>query len=85
MKTTALLKQTVSFLLILIIPAICAGKTIYVSPSGNDANNGNIQHPFKTIRYAIEKMNNNDTCMVRKGIYREEIVIDKNGITLCAY
>jgi hypothetical protein len=49
-------------------PSIC---TFAVSPDGNDANDGSVEHPYKTIQKAIEVSHPGDVICVREGTYRE--------------
>jgi Right handed beta helix region/Chondroitinase B len=51
----------------------------YVSPSGNDSNIGNIDKPFKTIQFAVDKLKPGDTCYVREGIYKECVKLNISG------
>ncbi|MCK9413725.1 MAG: T9SS type A sorting domain-containing protein [Prolixibacteraceae bacterium] len=77
--------KIIFYLFVLFAPFICAGRTYYVAPSGLDANNGRINTPFRTISNAIGHMATGDSCILMEGTYREKIVIDKDGIVLCAY
>ena len=52
----------------------------YVSPNGNDSNNGTLSAPYKTIARAIAKSNPGDTILVRGGTYQEAIRISKFGV-----
>ncbi len=55
-------------------------QTYYVSPDGNDDNNGSIKSPFKTIQKAADKMEAGDICYIRKGIYRGNVILKKDGV-----
>ncbi|AYD39807.1 cell wall-binding protein [Clostridium fermenticellae] len=46
-------------------------KTLYVSPSGNDKNNGSKNSPFKTIQAGLDALNPGDTLLIRGGVYKE--------------
>jgi hypothetical protein len=49
-------------------------RTYYVSPAGDDANDGlSVDSPFRTIRRASSVMTAGGTCLIREGIYRETI------------
>ncbi len=49
-------------------------RTWYVSPAGDDANDGqSIDTPFRTIRQASSVMTAGSRCLIREGIYRETI------------
>lgn len=62
----------------------------YVSPGGDDGNNGTAGAPFKTIAKASLVMTAGDTCYLRAGTYRETITpvnsgTDGNEMTYQAY
>lgn len=51
-----------------------AVKDYYVSSAeGNDSNNGDIDHPFKTIKKASSCLQPGDTLNLRGGVYRETV------------
>ena len=52
---------------------------IYVATNGDDANNGTIESPYKTFSKAISVMSAGDVCIIREGVYEEELSINKNG------
>ena len=49
----------------------------FVSPAGNDAHNGNIDQPFRTVSQAVSVMKPGDTCFIREGRYHEQVVLDR--------
>ena len=51
----------------------------YVSPSGNDSNDGSKAKPFATITCAAKKVEAGDTVKILPGLYREEIKFSKKG------
>jgi len=51
----------------------------YISENGNNANTGSSSSPFKTIAYALTKLNDNDELILKAGTYRE--VIKANHLT----
>jgi len=55
--------------------------TFYVSPIGNDFNNGTISAPWKTIQASIDKLKKNSTLIVKRGVYHEKVILfgDKNS------
>ncbi len=57
------------FLAILLITKILFSKTFYVSTTGDDKNNGDINHPFKTLQKAINLVKPGDKVYIREGIY----------------
>lgn len=65
--------------LILLMSGLMYGKTIYVATNGNDANNGTINSPYKTLNKAISVLTAGDVCIIRGGLYQEPFVISKNG------
>ncbi len=58
---------------------IIAQNTYYVSPSGNDANNGSSSNPWLTIQGAVNNASvvNGDTIIVRDGTYNENVNVTK--------
>jgi parallel beta-helix repeat protein len=44
---------------------------LWVSPAGNDKNNGSAQAPFRTLRHAISKLKAGDTLYLTDGEYRD--------------
>ncbi|AND64475.1 hypothetical protein AX766_08630 [Flavobacterium covae] len=61
----------------------CASPTnYYVSPSGNDANPGTKDFPWKTIQHSLNNMPANSTLNVGSGVYNEKIQIPVNNITI---
>ncbi|MDO6800820.1 right-handed parallel beta-helix repeat-containing protein [Wenyingzhuangia sp. 1_MG-2023] len=61
------------------ISTIAFAKDIYVSTTGDDNNNGSITNPYKTFSKAVSVMSAGDVCIIREGIYEQELVVDKNG------
>ena len=69
-----------------------SGKKYYVSVNGDDRGKGSKSKPFRTFAKALKKLKPGDTLYVRKGTYKENIVIpakccgtkDKY-ITICSY
>ncbi len=51
----------------------------YVSPDGIDINPGNFNKPWKTISYAVNKLQAGDSLLIRGGIYQEMIEIKNSG------
>lgn len=73
-------------------PIVTAAQThtYYVAATGNDAANGAIGTPMRTINYALGKANPGDSVIVRGGSYVEKVAFKKSGrldklITLKAY
>jgi len=58
----------------------------YVSPSGNDANNGGISSPFASIQKAVDVAASNDVIYLRAGTYNQSTnIFGKAGITITSY
>src|SRR5215469_755036 len=51
----------------------------YVSPTGNDAARGNVQHPFATIQHAADVASAGDTIFIKGGTYRETVTVPHSG------
>jgi hypothetical protein len=59
----------------------------YVSTSGNDANNGSISSPYKTISACINYVNTlsanvNVSINLASGTYNEAVLINKSGVSI---
>jgi len=54
-------------------------KELYVSSAGNDRNPGSKKNPLKTIQKAVNLANPGTTIYVRKGVYKEQVVIRNSG------
>ena len=53
--------------------------TYYVSLLGSDINPGTHAAPLRTIQAAADRMRPGDTCVVRGGTYRENVVLTQGG------
>lgn len=71
-------KPTILFF-ILMMPAFMLAQNIYVATNGNDSNNGSITSPYKTFSKAVSMMSAGKTCIIRGGVYEEELLINKSG------
>jgi hypothetical protein len=60
-------------------------QTFYVSVTGNDANNGSQQSPFRTIAKALTTSNAGAEIIVRAGTYNEALRVEKQNITIRAF
>ncbi len=65
---------------ILVSGIAIAGTTYYVSPAGDDTNDG-ITLPWATIQHGVESLSQGDTLIVQEGIYYEPqgIMIDNDS------
>ena len=58
----------------------------YVSPSGNDANSGNLlSTPWKTITKAANTLVAGDTVYIRAGTYKEQVTPKNSGNAISGY
>jgi hypothetical protein len=60
--------------IVLFATACSRGATYYVSTTGNDANAGNVGHPFKTLNKAVTVLTPGDTLLISGGTYSESLV-----------
>jgi len=60
-------------------PPLGTVHTHYVDDTGNDANSGNITHPWLTIQHAANTVVAGDTVYVREGTYNETVTITADG------
>ncbi len=56
-----------------------SGKVLWVATTGDDANGGSTDKPFRTIGKAVEAAGPGDVIYVRAGTYTESIGINKSG------
>ena len=77
MKTTQLFKTYVGVVIIALAVGLLkstAATSYYISPSGNDSNNGDINNPFKNVQRAFNGSSSSakpgDTVYLRSGVYR---------------
>jgi hypothetical protein len=66
------------------------GAAFYVAPTGRDSNPGTLARPWQTIEKAVETLRPGQRAFVRRGIYRENVQLNRPGtatrpITLAAY
>jgi hypothetical protein len=69
-------------LLLLLSLSAYSQANYYVSPTGNNANNGSLSSPWKTIQHALNTVPTNSVINVLTGVYTEKLRIPINGITL---
>ncbi|MEO7715593.1 MAG: right-handed parallel beta-helix repeat-containing protein [Capsulimonas sp.] len=67
------------------VRASAAGKTYYVSATGNNANAGTLALPFRNIQYAANLVAPGDTVYVRGGTYKEQVKIRRSGSAAGGY
>ncbi|HUS59237.1 MAG TPA: right-handed parallel beta-helix repeat-containing protein [Planctomycetota bacterium] len=82
-KAAIHLQSAVCFWFALIAAVHFADATDYhvAAATGNDANAGTEQQPFRTIQRAADVMAAGDTCIVHEGIYRETVTPARSGKT----
>lgn len=74
------MKNKIYYILVLVILGFkIQAKEVYVAPNGNDSNAGTLNSPFKTFVKAVSVMNPGDVCIIRGGVYHEELSVNKNG------
>jgi parallel beta-helix repeat protein len=74
-----LCKVAVAMLSFTLFSAVGNAATYYVSTSGNDANNGALSTPFKTISHGSAVAQAGDTVYVRAGVYGDLVRISSKG------
>ena len=78
-KEALLMSQNVSTLLQEIIVLEEEAGGYYVSPTGNDANSGLINSPWKTIQKAADNVNPGDRVHIMPGTYFERVLLKISG------
>ena len=75
-----IMKQFCFVLVVLCFSTVLFPQTVYyVSPTGNDANDGSIATPWKTIQKAANTVTAGSTVNVRAGTYTEVVTINVSG------
>ena len=64
--------RIVGFILFLSCTSLADAATYYISFDGSDNNSGTIEQPFRTIKYAVSKLEPGDILYIRGGDYRED-------------
>ena len=63
-------KKTILLFILILSHSFIHAKTYYVSQSfGSDNFTGDFKNPFQTLKIGLEKLNENDTLLIREGIY----------------
>jgi hypothetical protein len=86
-KILIVMKKLIFTLCFFALIGLLSAQTFYVSTSGNDANPGTIDRPFRSIQRGL---NAGGTVLLRAGIYYERPWFEKSGLstapcTLAAY
>lgn len=69
--------------LLLLIPApASAAQTYYVSTSGDDSQPGTFSQPFRTVQRAADLVAPGDSVLIRSGVYREYLTVERSGAPL---
>lgn len=66
-------------LLVISMATTALAETYYVATDGSDENPGNKVAPMRTIQKAANLARAGDTILVRKGVYREPVVLQFSG------
>ena len=67
------------FFILFFTGSFVSAQNIYVATDGDDSNSGTEASPFKTFSKAVSVMSAGDVCIIKGGIYEEELIINKNG------
>jgi hypothetical protein len=62
--------------------ALAQGASLYVSPTGSDANDGSAPadgKALRTVQAAVDRAQPGDTVLLRGGVYRETVVFPRSG------
>ena len=65
-----------------VFPCIVLGGVFFVSPQGDNQNQGSEAHPWRTVQYAIDHARAGDTVYVRQGTYYESLRFNNYSGTL---
>ena len=70
--------------------AASTGQSYYVATTGDDANPGTLEQPWRTVQHAVDRLLPGDTVFLRAGVYHEHVRVTRSGetgayLTLAAY
>ncbi len=68
-----------------LLVTLSSGKNIYVDCTYSGEGAGSLANPFITIQEAVNVAIEGDMVLIRKGIYRETVIIKSNGVTIMPY
>jgi len=74
-----LVLQITLSLQLIFMSSVLLANNYYISPKGNDNNEGTLEHPFATIQKAASMMKAGDVCYIREGIYHETVTPVNSG------
>lgn len=64
----------------LILVVALSGRSLFVSPAGDDAADGSKARPWRTIAHAADASRPGDTISLGPGLYREEVLLKNSGL-----
>jgi Secretion system C-terminal sorting domain len=62
-----------------------AARKIYVNNKQTVAGEGSLSLPYQSIQEAVNGSASGDTIVLRKGIYREQVIVKKSGLSFLPY
>lgn len=69
----------------LCLPAFLTAGEKVVAPQGSDSAPGTAEKPWKTLAFAGRHLQAGDTLRIRKGIYRDRLVVEASGSEAAGY
>lgn len=73
------MKNQFLLLTLLLCGSVLSAATLYVSPSGSNANPGTAAAPWQTIQHGVDQMAPGDTLFVMAGTYSEKVAFHQSG------
>jgi len=76
------------FILLLFLGKVVVGAVYFISPSGDNSNDGTFNSPWYSLKFAYEKASPGDTIFLRGGVYyglEQSIVIKKDYLYIRSY
>ena len=68
----------VALAVVLVMAGESSAETFYVDGAADDGGDGSLEEPLTTIQDAIDSSAHGDTIQVHKGIYNENLMVDKS-------
>ena len=65
--------------LLLLSSTVSFSANYYVSPKGDNTNDGSLVAPFLTISYGVSSLTAGDTLFIKEGVYKERVEVTVSG------
>jgi nitrous oxidase accessory protein NosD len=80
-EKTRQFERSLALLLVLSLPSVAHATHYYVATNGLNSASGSSLRPWRTIAHAVGRASAGDTIVVRAGVYREAVAVNRSGTT----